>query len=81
MPYLKQSDKTEIDTWGKIPSTTGELTYVLYKACLEYLKNSEGRFQHHSEVIAALECAKLEFYRQHVAPYEDGAIQRNGDVR
>lgn len=31
-------------------------------------------------VLAALEAAKLEFYRRQVAPYEDKKIESNGDV-
>ncbi len=34
----------------------------------------------YAEVIGTLECAKLEMYRRWVAPYEDGAIARHGDL-
>ena len=30
--------------------------------------------------IGVLECAKMEFYRRVVAPYEDTKIKANGDV-
>lgn len=32
------------------------------------------------DVIGCLECAKLELYRRVVAPYENRALKRNGDV-
>ena len=80
MPYIERGAKERIEAWGGRPETVGELTYVVYKAALEYFKRSDRRYADHAEVIAALEAAKLEFYRRHVAPYENGAIERNGDV-
>ena len=32
------------------------------------------------DVVNAMECAKLEFYRRVAAPYEDTKIKENGDV-
>lgn len=57
----------------------GGLTYLLYKLCLEALP-AEPRYRDHHAVIGALEAAKLEYYRRHVAPYEDRKIAENGDV-
>lgn len=82
MPYIKKSLREEIDA-GKTPETTGELTYVLYSQCMEYLTRfvaSEPRFDDYAEAIAALECTKLELYRRAVAPYEEGKIAENGDL-
>ncbi len=31
-------------------------------------------------VVGMLECCKMEFYRRLVGPYEDKAIEKNGDV-
>jgi hypothetical protein len=78
-PYIPQERRKEIDDQGAEPSNTGELTYLLYRACLDYLP-SDPRFADYSEVMAALECAKLEFYRRRVAPYEDTKIAESGDV-
>jgi hypothetical protein len=33
-----------------------------------------------SSLISEVECAKLEFYRRVVSPYEDEKIKENGDV-
>ncbi len=35
---------------------------------------------HRLEVLGALECAKMEFYRRVAAPYEREAMAKNGDV-
>jgi len=78
-PYIPQERRREIDEQGAAPSNTGELTYVLYRACIDYLP-SHARFADYSQVMAALECAKLEFYRRRVAPYEDTKIPESGDV-
>ena len=80
-PYIPQSDREELLKRHRISATVGELTYLLYRTCLEHLGDTKtASFAARSEMIAALECAKLELYRRHIAPYEDGAIQRNGDV-
>ncbi len=80
MPYIDPERRRDLDAFGGFPVSTGELTYKIYKICMQYLNKSEGRFQDRSEVIAALECAKLEFYRRQLSEYEDSAILRNGDV-
>lgn len=80
LPYIPQSDRERIGAWQGEAMNVGDLTYVLYKECVRYLKNSSGRYADRAEIIAALECAKLEFYRKHIAPYEDKKIALNGDV-
>ena len=80
MPYIKQEQRDEIET-GVPPATKGELTYVIYRAMLDWMTDAEVKnFDRYADAIAAAECAKLEFYRRHVALYEGDAILRNGDV-
>lgn len=79
MPYIDERVREFIEA-GAVPKTIGELTYALTKAATEYLDVTGLSFAHASEVITAMECAKLEFYRRVLAPYEDAAIVRNGDV-
>lgn len=38
------------------------------------------RYRHFSRTVGDIQCCLSEFYRRHVAPYEDAAIKRNGDV-
>ena len=81
MPYIPKSDRRRLWCDDADPAcNVGELTFVLYKTCLEYLDMSGGRYCDYAECLAALEGAKLEFYRRHVAPYEDKKIAENGDV-
>jgi hypothetical protein len=79
MPYVDPQARALIAT-GTPPATVGELTFVVYRAALRYLVGSPNSYQTRAEIIAALECAKQEFYRRHVAPYEDRKIEENGDV-
>ncbi len=37
-------------------------------------------YSNYADIVGTLECAKLEIYRRWVSPYEDKAIQRNGDL-
>ncbi len=80
MPYIKERRKRAI--WsGQDCVNTGELTYLLYVTCLEYCNRIEKpNFQTYAEVIAALDCAKEEFRRRILNPYEDKKIEENGDV-
>lgn len=79
MPYITDEQRIELGT-GVSPETKGELTYLLYLTLVEWLQNGEKNFARHADAIGAIECAKLEFYRRHLAPYEDLKIQENGDV-
>jgi hypothetical protein len=76
VPYipLDQRDAAKPDS-----SDPGSLTYLLYRHCLDALPENP-RYRDFHSVIGALEAAKLEFYRRHVAPYEDQKIEENGDV-
>lgn len=79
MPYLTQKDKISLEKIGGGAVSAGELNYSLTQICLNYLGDSP-RYQRYNEIVGALECCKLEFYRRAVAPYEDKKIKENGDV-
>lgn len=85
MPYIKivdrerlanltnEMEKTEI-------KTPGELNYLLTLLTHRYLNQSVESYQAYNDVVGALEGAKLELYRRHVASYENEKIKENGDV-
>lgn len=77
MPYIDTPSRQRLIK--KPPQNVGELTYIIYKACRQYLK-PEYRYQDLAEVIAALEASKLEFYHRVVRPYEEEKIKESGDV-
>lgn len=83
MPYITK-DKRIICGMAYYPLTKvisilgikGTLNYLLFRLA-KYVCHS---YEDYSNFIAELECAKLEIYRQQVAPYEDEKIKENGDV-
>ncbi len=87
MPYVKQDERGIYVELKKVPETPGQLNYLLTSICLAYLRE---RGQHEgqtvltyggiAEVVGALECCKLEFYRRQAAPYEDKKVIQNGDM-
>lgn len=78
MPYIPEATRDEMDS--RLADTPGELNYMFTEICNEYLARKGLRYYTVNEVVGALECAKLELYRRVASPYEDKAIDRNGDV-
>jgi hypothetical protein len=60
-PYLPEDQRQAA---LEIPGTPGELNFLLTMVCLTYLAATDGRYADHAEVVGALECCKLEFYRR-----------------
>jgi hypothetical protein len=85
MPYIKKENRDAlVGLTSAIKSvrlnTPGELNFVISTICNSYLNSNNLNYQTINDIVGALEGAKLEFYRQVVAPYEDGKIKLNGDV-
>lgn len=78
MPYIDYKYREEIDA-GVPPKNAGELNYKITTICQNYLDNAKN-YAKINDIIGALECCKLEFYRRLAAPYEDTKIEENGDV-
>jgi len=82
MPYIHKDDRKKFNKiLSEIPEieNAGELNYIITMVCLEYLKKGK-RYSNMNDIIGALECAKLEFYRRIVSPYETEKISTNGDI-
>lgn len=76
MPYITKKRAGVVT----VPETPGELNYMLTDMCVNYLKYNYGinpSYAQRSEIVTALECAKLEFYRRNMAKYED---EKRGDM-
>jgi len=86
MPYIAQKDRIKFEVMEDYAlkvcpiETAGELQYMIALAITSYFKNNDYRYQNMNDVMGALTGAQAEFYRRHVAPYEDSCIDRNGDV-
>ena len=88
MPYIPQPDREKFaPAIGELCEivrlhglSNGELNWLFTKISQLYIVRHGTSYNTLSDVIKALECAKLEFYRRAVAPYEDGKANQNGDV-
>jgi hypothetical protein len=87
LPYIKKENRgkyeetitklVEILKSQPAENMDGELNYVITRL----LKGAYPlRYFNLNRAMGVLECAKLEFYRRVVAPYEDIKISESGDV-
>lgn len=84
MPYIKQTERTAIDKAVaeivKVIYSPGTLNYAITKILLAYTDVEQRSYITYNEIIGVLECAKQEFYRREIVPYEDEKKKENGDV-
>lgn len=85
MPYVKQERRDTMVDNRRVPAhlspqTVGELNYYITTTCIAWVQANGISYKTVNDVIGALECAKLEFYRRLAVPYEDKKIEQNGDV-
>lgn len=89
MPYVDRDIRAELVDFparsvvtvnvGNI-RTAGDLNFVITTIVADYFSCTERRYKDINDIIGALECAKQEFYRRIVSPYEDKKMKENGDV-
>ena len=80
MPYIKQEVRPGIDAWLMlIPKVLnyGQINYIITQILL---MTRPSCYEEYNALIGVLECAKQEFYRRWVAPYEDKKREINGDI-
>ncbi len=78
-PYIPKPDRVPLEM-SHHASTPGELNYLLTITALDYLDHHKLSYKTLSEVVAAFECAKLEFVRRVVEPYEASKMRQAGDL-
>lgn len=84
MPYIRPGERIDIkgltvDLGGKL-ETRKELCYVIATLMRVYVSDHGWNWSAMSDAIAAVECAKLDFYAMVVQPYEEQRKKANGDV-
>jgi len=57
----------------------GHVNYVIFSILLAWWK-SESRYHTIARIMGTLSCVAQEFYRRVAGPYEDCAIEMNGDL-
>lgn len=71
-----------IEIIRKGPKIDGAVNYAITRIVAGSLRPDTGwSYTIASDADKAFDCAKLEFYRRVLAPYEDMARARNGDVK
>jgi hypothetical protein len=81
MPYIEQETRDELSfTLTRHPRNPGELTYLLCEVIKSYMDDLPLSFSDLCNVIGAVECAKREFQRTVVDPYEEYKRTQNGDI-
>ena len=88
MPYISLKDRLRFDagldelnrTIQDIGISNGDLNYLMTQLARQYIGRQGKSYNTLSDVIKTFECAKLEFYRRCLVPYEDKKKEENGDV-
>lgn len=87
MPYILKERRPAIDAAmdGALLTSIdspGDLNYAISRLVHQYALTKNGPVCYNSlnALMGVFECAKLEFYRTVVAPYEDTKIEANGPV-
>ncbi len=86
MPYIKPERRTELDELIEgiqeelgVVDWEGDLNYVITRL-IGGLWTKEKRYFTIARICGVLVNVKDEFYRRVAVPYEDKAVQKNGDV-
>lgn len=69
----------KVDAMDEPVAVAGILNYVVTRLLVRTLP--EKRYWALALGIGTLVCCIFEFYRRFVAPYEDQAIRKNGDIK
>ncbi len=83
MPYIPKEDRVKIDAALSLLAIdeTGHLNYAVTKLIHNYM-NSRYKVSYETlnGLVGVLECAKQEFLRTVVGPYEEEKRKENGDI-
>lgn len=84
MPYIKNERREKIaptvmELMKKLEDR-GDYNYAISLLIHTYIQRNGLRYKHLNDAVGILECAKQEFIRTVVSPYEDEKIKENGAV-
>jgi len=85
MPYIPKEEREKIDKYVedlclRLGDDPGERNYVITKIIHDFIGQTGLRYKHLNSAVGILECAKLEFIRTVVNPYEEHKRKENGNV-
>lgn len=79
MPYLEAGIRASLND-GRKATKGGELNYQISELLNSFVMMKGLSYATCNEAVGALECAKLEFYRAVIGPYEELKAKQNGEV-
>ena len=91
MPYIPKTRRKEYEkaisrivyflTNVEENDAKGELNYIIFSIIKRYIDEKGLRYFRAQDFIGGtLTCCQMELYRRILGPYEDKAIEKNGDV-
>lgn len=87
MPYIIPERRKEldeaIDALSQLLieySDVGDYNYTITRLVHEYIRDNGIRYKNLNDVVGILECAKQEFIRTVVSPYEQKKLVENSSV-
>lgn len=84
MPYISEDLRglldNDIDRLASALDSKGEYNYAITRLIHHYINKHGKKYNNLNDAIGILECAKLEFYRHVIGPYEDIKINEHGDI-
>lgn len=85
MPYIHQDRRKWIDQCviglADQIDYEGDMNYAIFRLLDEFVVRQGGpSYVNYNKAMGVMDCCAREYYRRRVAPYEDQAIERNGDI-
>lgn len=84
MPYITREQrekalKTKLKDLCTQELNAGQINYIISILLKQQFLNNRC-YTKANDLVGAIECAKQEFIRRYVNPYEDEKIEQNGDI-
>ena len=84
MPYIKQEKRVIInpiiDKLSQYLVEEGDYNYAITKLMHNYIQKNGLKYKHCNAIVGVVECAKQEFLRTIVGPYENKKRQESGSI-
>jgi hypothetical protein len=81
MPYITEERRRSLMRgYPDKMENAGELNWEISELIKRYIVIHGNSYITYNDVVGALECAKQEFYRRVLIPYEEIKIKTNGDI-
>jgi hypothetical protein len=84
MPYIAKENRVKfeepVQKLADNIESDGDLNYCISLLMHKILEKRGIRYQNMNNIMGAIDCAKMEFYRTVASPYEDEKKTENGSV-